>query len=264
MQYDHWKKVLEKHFERCNLEIDVRNDRGEAENAWNRRIRNIRGGGPDPDFAFDIIRNPRKKIEKFILFIDNHERIKILSYRPETRHLVLGVENEPGVIDRLLCGHDEREYFIASLPSDAQITTVEQAIESLKRNPVREAERRGAKVIRQGEWYFVPQPDFDKQNYFIHTNEPLVRMVRGRMGGTPHMVSEIIRTTGSSTALVETGRLNKDGSKIMQEMVRVNSVYARGSITHPDHKTVKLRDWHLVIMNREFEGRWNAGVTFLD
>jgi len=46
-------------------------------------------------------------------------------------------------------------------------------------------------------------------------------MVRGRMAGTPHMAAEVIRTTGTSTALVDTGRLNKDGTKIMQEMVRV-------------------------------------------
>lgn len=262
MQYDHWKKVLEKHFSRCNLEIDIRNDRGEAENAWNRRIRNF-GGGADPDFAFDIIRNPRKKIEKFILFVDNHERIKILSYRPETRHLVLGVENEPGIIDRLLCGHDEREYFIASLPSDAQITTVEQAIECLKRDPVKEAERRNVKVIRQGEWYFVPQPDFDEDGRHIHKNEPLVRMVRGRMGGRPHIASEVIRT-GSRTTHVGTGRFDNEGNEIMREMSEVTEVYARGTVSHPDHKTVKLQGWHLVVMNREFEGRWNAGVTFLD
>jgi len=260
MQYDHWKKVLKKHFSRCNLEIDVRNDRQEAESVWNRRIRSFTRE-PDPDFAFDILRT--RKGEKFILFIDNHERIKVLSYRPETRHILLGVENEPGIIDRLLCGHDEREYFIANLPSDARVTTVEQAIDSLKRDPVIEAERRGEKVLRQGEWYFIPQPDFEEEGNHIHTNEPLVRMVRGRMAGRPHIASEVIRT-GSRTTLVGTGRYDKEGNEIMREMSRVESVYARGTISHPDHKTLKLQGWHLVVMNREFEGRWSAGVTFLD
>ena len=263
MQYDHWKKVLEKHFERCNLEIDIRNDRGEAERIWNRRIRSFTRGQSDPDFALDVLRVQKKGIEKFILFVDNHERIKVLSYRPESRHILLGVENEPGVIDRLLCGHDEREYFIASLPSDARITTIEQAIDSLKRNPVREAERRGEKVIRQGEWYFIPQPNFEEEGSHIHQNEPLVRRVRGRMAGTPHMASEVIRT-GSETTRVGTGRYDKEGNEIMREMSRVESVYARGTVSHPDHKTIKLQGWHLVVMNREFEGRWNAGVTFLD
>ena len=261
MQYDHWKKVLEKHFSRCNLEIDIRNDRGEAENLWGRRIRNF-GRGADPSFAFDILRN--QKGEKFILFVDNHERIKILSYRPETRHVVLAVESSPGILDRLLCGHDEREYFIANLPSDAQITTVEQAIESLKRVPVTHAERRGEKVLRQGEWDFIPAPeDFSEEGKVISQNEPLVRRVSGRAHGTPHIAQEAIRE-GRRTVEVGTGRFDKEGNELMRVMTEVDNLYVRGTIRHPDHKTLKLQGWHHVVMNREFEGRWNAGVTFLD
>jgi hypothetical protein len=44
-------------------------------------------------------------------------------------------------------------------------------------------------------------------------------------------------------------------------LTRGATVWARGKITHPDHKTVKLFGWHLVSTNREWSSR---GLAFLD
>ena len=37
-------------------------------------------------------------------------------------------------------------------------------------------------------------------------------------------------------------------------------VYARGKVSHPDHKTIVLPFWHRVLMN----GEHRRGVVFLD
>jgi hypothetical protein len=53
----------------------------------------------------------------------------------------------------LLSAVDEGSYFVSELCSPA--TTIEAAFDSLKPREVRKAERKGATVKRQGEWFFV-------------------------------------------------------------------------------------------------------------
>src|SRR3954462_6916857 len=55
--------------------------------------------------------------------------LAVLQVQPQERHLVLLVKNAEAK-DRFLCGHDEREWFIAAVPGRA--TTVAQAREALK------------------------------------------------------------------------------------------------------------------------------------
>jgi len=47
-------------------------------------------------------------------------------------------------------------------------------------------------------------------------------------------------------------------------MVRNAAVYARGTVRHPDHKTITLHGWHRVLMNTETQTRSMAKVAFLD
>ena len=61
--------------------------------------------------------------------------------QPRHRHLVLLVK-KPQTKDRFLCGHDEREWFVAAVPGVA--TTVAQAQQALKPEAIRLAETRGA------------------------------------------------------------------------------------------------------------------------
>ena len=252
----HWKETLEKHFKNCNLDLLVLNERSEARNAVNRTIRG------NTDFMIDVGRT--KKGEKFVIFVDDHDRLKILSTRPETRHLVLGYKNNEGFIDRLLCGHDERQFFVASLPSAANVTTVEQAIDSLKSQPVEVAQKKGEKVRRQGEWYFVPDETFSPDEKLIRKDEPLVRRVHGRVAGKPHMAQFAVRHGVREVNVKTQHQIGKRLFTNKRRFSEVTSLYVKGRITHPDHKTLVLKTWHRVYMNREFEGSWNAGVAFLD
>ncbi|HEY4051795.1 MAG TPA: hypothetical protein VGM27_33495 [Acidobacteriaceae bacterium] len=49
-----------------------------------------------------------------------------------------------------------------------------------------------------------------------------------------------------------------------RRMLRDAEVYARGEVQHRDHKTIDLRCWHRVFMNRERFAKHAPQIAFLD
>jgi hypothetical protein len=47
-------------------------------------------------------------------------------------------------------------------------------------------------------------------------------------------------------------------------MQRNASVFVRGRVWHPEHKTIVLDEWHRVLMNTEREAPGARSVVFLD
>ena len=47
-------------------------------------------------------------------------------------------------------------------------------------------------------------------------------------------------------------------------MRRNPRVYARGSVRHQDHATIRLPDWHRVVLNTETETETMGNVAFID
>ncbi len=93
------------------------------------------------------------------------------------------------------------------------------------------------------------------------------------------MVEELFRT-GGETVFVNRDNPNgisfEEYSKLIQETPkarfwgwstrRINmDVYGRGKVSHRDHKTVILKDWHRVLPNRE-SNAWfiEESLRFLD
>ncbi len=83
------------------------------------------------------------------------------------RHLVLLVRQE-GWKSKFLCGHDERQWFVAAIPEDARgVTGVATAKETLQPQLVRDAierrkpkdrfRRRNPVYVRQDEWFLRPR-----------------------------------------------------------------------------------------------------------
>jgi hypothetical protein len=211
--------------------------------------------------------------------------ISVMQVVPQERHLLLAIRNtwEKPQLDRFLCGHDEREWFVAAVPGGA--SSVRQAMDALRPQGVREAltrshvssrKRYGRKnraFRRQGEWFFVPEPAFTVDETLVLRNEPL-----RRGGGKPHMVERLYRT-GGETVHVSNRHPNGITPKEYHELLRVNpkaarwgwqvmrrnpGVYARGEVRHSDHATITLPFWHRVIMNTETQSRTMARVAFLD
>src|SRR6185312_2204776 len=92
--------------------------------------------------------------------------VNVLQTDKRDRHLLLFVRRTDGKADRFLCGHDEREWFVAAVPGGA--SNVVQAKEALKPRAIRLRQTElkvptrlpnrpnNAAFRRQAEWFFVP------------------------------------------------------------------------------------------------------------
>lgn len=239
------------------------------------------------DYAVDIQRD--RKGEFFELRIPEHLNdaleVSVLQSEPEKRHLLLFVRKtgDKPQLDRFLCGHDEREWFVAAVPGGA--SSVRQAMDALQPAGVREAlarnhvsaskryARKNRAFRRQGEWFFVPEPSIVADEKLILRNEPL-----RRGAGKPHFVEQLFRTGGETVHVCHrhpNGILPKEYRELVQKnpkaahwgwrvMRRNPGVFARGTVRHSDHATITLPFWHRVLMNTENQSRTMANVAFLD
>jgi hypothetical protein len=208
--------------------------------------------------------------------------LAVIDVSRSDRHLLL-LARDGGVKSKFLCGHDERHWFVAAVPETARgVTGVATAKVALQPDAVREAvqrarpkdalRRRNTAYVRQGEWFFVPAPQMDPPAALVLSNEPLVR----GGGGKPHMVERVFRRGGEVVyvsprfpqGITETAfaRLPESDrrSSTWTRMVRDPEMYAQGTIRHPDHATIVLRDWHRVLVNTEHQAIAMRHVVFLD
>jgi hypothetical protein len=198
-------------------------------------------------------------------------------------HLLVRKAAAKPQLDRFLCGHDEREWFVAVVPGGA--SSVRQAMEALQPKDVRDAlarnhvssrkryTRKNRAFRRQGEWFFVPEPSFVVNEKLVLRNEPL-----RRGGGKPHLVEQLVRSGGETVHVCSRHpdgvtpneyrlilQRNPDAAHWGWQVMRRNpGVYARGTVRHSDHETITLPIWHRVLMNTETQSRTVANVAFLD
>jgi hypothetical protein len=236
------------------------------------------------DFAMDLRRDGNGQF--FELRVPTHLseslEVSVMQALPAERHLLLAVRDGEQ-LDRFLCGHDEREWFVAAVPGGA--SSVRQAMDALQPPGVREAlarspvssrkrySRKNRAFRRQGEWFFVPEPSLVVDEALILRNEPL-----RRGAGKPHLVEELHRAGGETVHVCRrhpNGVTPREYRSILQRhpeaarwgwqvMRRNPGVYARGTVRHSDHETITLPFWHRVIMNTETQSRTMAAVAFLD
>jgi len=237
-----------------------------------------------------------QKGEYFELQHDDQVMVRVLDTRPDDRHLVLmtlgpAAQDAPSAPEaatagkpvkaRFLCGHDKRHWFVAAIPEESPVTTVSAAKAALQPLEVsehvmsRRRKKLRAKVIRQGEWFFVPVatiPSFDSK--LVRKREPLQR----NDGGKPHFAEELFRIGGADVWVSPqhpAGLTDAEYAKLIakspalkklawRRMRRDPEAYVRGRITHPDHSTVILDGWHRVYMNTEPRAKARRAVVFLD
>ena len=205
----------------------------------------------------------------------------VLDVQPRDRHLLLLSRTEEAKY-RFLLGHDERHWFVAAIPERSPVSRVRDAKEALKPEAVvaresglrfLERDRRvNARRVRQGEWFFVPVHELPEKPMWILRNEPLIRST----GGKPHMCEELYRFGGEAVyvsrrwpqglTVAEYKVLSEQerNSRTWSLMRRNPTVFVRGRIRHPDHKTVNLDGWHQVFSNTEHLSVAMRNVVFLD
>jgi hypothetical protein len=240
-------------------------------------------------YAIDVLEKPGRESYQLVVRADAVKNLEFqaVDVRPDVRHLVLMVrslhaEVVPTEKRKFLCGHDERHWFVANLPRTT-ITNVAEAMESLKPAGLAQMQRRlgvrardwnrrkNAGFRRQGEWFFVPMPDFEpERGQMVLHNEPI-----RRGAGKPHTIEFLYRTGGETVwvcPLRPNGLTEEQYRKLIDSkpsaagwpwrmMKRNPRVYAKGRVRHADHATIVLPFWHLVRMNTEEVGR---NVAFLD
>ncbi len=202
-------------------------------------------------FQVDVKKD--RKGEYFeIAMSEGEDRVQIIDVRRDLRHLLLRGRGSR----KILCGHDERHWFAAAVANDS-VSNVITALDSLKPHAVRQAEeargvrardrfrRKNKAFIRQGEWFFVPVPGLSFKEAWIRHNEPL----RATVGSKPHMCEQVCRSVSSVSGFWMRPDYSVD-------------IYARGRVSHPDHKTIYLNCWHRVFLNTQ--PRFMSGVAFLD
>jgi hypothetical protein len=209
----------------------------------------------------------------------------VLNAVPEDRHLLLLLRREDGEgrKDRFLCGHDEREWFVAAVPGKA--STVREAKRALQppivraaltQHGVRERDRflrRNEAFVRQGEWFFVPERWKSVPESLVRRHEPI-----RRGAGKPHIVEWLYREGGERVYVCERHREGVSQERytamVQREpgllglnwriMARNPRVYARGTVRHPDHATITLREWCRVLLNTETDAPSMPRMAFLD
>jgi hypothetical protein len=210
---------------------------------------------------------------------------EVIDLRPNMRHLLLLARRE-GSKEKYLCGHDERHWFVCAVPERQGLTSVVAAMEALQPLEIRalaertirrgkdRLRRHNEAFIRQGEWFFIPDARVIVDERLTHRNEPISR----GNGSKPHMCQLLYRHGGEVVMVCHrhpTGVAPEQYRQIVQAQpsaaqwnwrsVRRNAtVYVRGRISHPDHKTIVLDGWHRVLMNTESEAPGSHHVVFLD
>jgi len=230
----------------------------------------------------DILQNSGGSF--FSIKHDEDVELTILDVKPKERHLLLMARTDDEKF-KFLCGHDERDWFVAAIPERTPVKDVASAMEHLKPREIRDLQRNmGIKTkdknkrkndayLRQGEWFFVPDPDFKVDEQLIMKKEPLLR---GR--GNPHVAAELHRFGGTTVYVSrsepngispkEYEKLRKNDPKfnrgVWRQQQKDMSVYVRGTIKHADHATIHLDCWHKVIPNTEADAKAMRHLTFID
>jgi hypothetical protein len=198
--------ALHRHFDRIGAQLAIATLPDETGFRRSRRMVRYEQG-----FRLDI--QHKKRGEVFELAVNETAlpelEVTVMNVQPEQRHLLLMLKRlQPQPLEtvnktKFLCGYDERHWFAAEMANQA-VSNVWEALESMKPDPVVVSQqqrrvrthhwhrRRNAGFVRQGEWFFLPVPDFapDPPAVVLH-DEPL-----RRGNGKPHWVEWLHRTGG--------------------------------------------------------------------
>jgi hypothetical protein len=219
-------QTLEKHFADCTLPVKFFQENPRLLRRWERPT-------SEPFYA-DIV-TQRLRVQYFRIFADAETTLQLVHKQPETHHLLLQVRmpaqqpNRSETVQHWLMGHDERQLFMVNSNGKS---SVRAALESLKPGEVRAAEQRGLKVIRQGDWFFIPL-----RESFTPTWD-MLRLHNRAIGNGRHFS---LHQHIAEDQVILNGDTDRWGM--------VNGIYVCGRIRHDEHATVLLPHWHKAVHN---------------
>ena len=258
-------------------------------------------GRPQP-FRIDIGRDKegsffdiqvQKEVELMVLDVQKKDKHLLLLTKDHSAKTFRGFPAEP-TKGRFLCGFDERHWFTCAVPEGSTVLEAKQALkpqvlrqieaqEGLKASRAHKRHRKlesGRKIHRQGEFMFIPEPDYQPPKgslVIIHRHEPMSRGWRG--AGNSHTAEYLYRSGGESVYVSRhapngfTEKQYQDWVKThpderyvnWERRVRNPRVLVKGKITHKEHRTLDLGEvWHRVTLNTEDLAVGARNVAFFD
>lgn len=166
-------------------------------------------------------------------------------------------------VDRRELEHKIFNPFLVELTVKA--TTIAEAYEGLKPQAVKDAEARGEKVMRQGEWFFIPVSQLmDRRLEVLEKKKKAITLQAGN--NRPNTCKGIQLYQGDDASLKgqAIGNLERWGSgndpveRARWENVRdleKSEYYVTGKVEHTgrEHKALMLRGWYVAVPNTATE-----------
>lgn len=218
-----------------------------------------------------IINSPKINVVKdnFVILHNpsQESQIDVINISAKERHLLISVKTPSDIKSKVLCGHDERHWFSSELVK-RHVTTVEEAKQSLQPDKIKNisktlkngerSKRHNQGWKRQGEWFFVPVPDFNPpKNSIIKQKD---KLIRPGSRSKAHVCDEVYTPSGGGVWVSNQGleisdfkynKLSEIEKSTYTFQSKVAMAYVRGNVRHPDHKTIYLPCWHEVHLNNE-------------
>ena len=189
-------------------------------------------------FTLDVLHNATPD-QTFRLWASPDAEVQVTAKRAQTHHLLLQVRATPAdQLERatLLLGHDERQLFVVNT---RRVADVDSAIKLLKPPQVVWAERHGLKVIRQGDWFFVPvRANFQLPKRALTYRQAPIGRPSGAVSGHAHIAE--LQAIDPGEVVERWGRKERVG----------RAIYVQGKIRHSEHATVELTQWHQAVPNQ--------------
>lgn len=147
-----------------------------------------------------------------------------------------------------------RSYFLLGVdggsPFVVQVTkrpqTVDEALQWLMPNKVKEAVIQGLDVKRQGDWFFIPtsrEPRLDNNGTRIYGSSPELKANKLYRGAA--LVYTCAQTRHRGGLVVYMSVLG----------LPCAAPFVKGNVKAPDHETLHLDGWHIAIRNRSHPWR---------
>jgi len=192
---------------------------------------------PGKDTKFEVV-DIDTKLHQVVLSVQEPERAlkvtrKVYRHKLQQYINVTNTVVSPSEERRFLIGKDDGHLFACRLKENSN--TVIQAHKSLKPSVIK---KKGDNYYRQGEWFFVRNSglmDYPKRRWYrIIFSEGRLTIGRGR----PHIAEEVI--------------------------IIDKRTYVRGTVKHPDHKTLHFNEVYQVFSNNEKREVVARGLTWFD
>jgi hypothetical protein len=199
-----------KKIEAAGLEVEIRE--------WN-----------GPLLAVGIDKSGR---QRFVLRSVDPSRLRVRDVDRTNQMVLMEVLRRDGTPEVLLFGQDER-YFVTGVPTEAR--SVAHALKHLVPIEVQVERLMGVDVKRQGDWFFIPV-----------TGKTLLKKLNARPAVPSPSVAIWRKSRGRQ--ICELNPLGDHGATSC--IVLKSNIFVRGYITHREHHSLYLNEWHRAVQNQ--------------